>query len=192
MRKTKEKKTTTEAKTKTNKLTALERLSSLENMILSQHQKIEILADEIDKLRGTVGALAKRLNATIKAGEDGSLSNDSVNKLIINENLKELEGKVKFLVEQNVLEKDDSAVVSNKTFVVGREVDKEGTVINPRVQFAVGSLDANFQTQVIGFKVGDVIPYQESDVSLEVVEIYKIKEIEVKKQFEESKQEVSQ
>ena len=192
MRKTKEKKPTTEAKTKTNKLTALERLSSLENMILSQHQKIEILADEIDKLRGTVGALAKRLNATIKAGEDGSLSNDSVNKLIINENLKELEGKVKFLVEQNVLEKDDSAVVSNKTFVVGREVDKEGTVINPRVQFAVGSLDANFQTQVIGFKVGDVIPYQESDVSLEVVEIYKIKEIEVKKQFEESKQEVSQ
>jgi len=173
----------------TKKLTAAQRLEVLENLILQQDRKFDILADELDKNRGLVSSLAKRLNAAIDAGEEGSLNNDTVNKMIINGNVSELKSKIDSLIDAGVLVLDKDLEVGEKTFVVGQEIDEDGTLINPRVQFAVGSLDPDFKKKILGKKTGDLLkPEEESTLSLEITEVYAIVTPEIEKKFEEAKE----
>lgn len=168
--------------TKPKKMNATQKIASLENIVVGQEQQIKILADEIDKLRGTISSIAKRLNASIQATE----THDSVNKIIIDENVKELEGKVKFLVDQKVLTLNQESEIVEKTFVVGRELNGDGEVVNPRVQFAVGSLPKDLKDKIIGNKVGSLVQTDESDLRLEITEAYQINEPKpVEKKFEE-------
>ncbi len=170
----------------TKKLTAAQRLEALETLVVQQNQKFDILADEIDKSRNLIASLAKRLNAAIQAGENGSISQDSVNKLILDDNINELKGKVDNLIKADVLKRDDELEIVDKTFVVGQEVDEDGTVVNPRVQFAVGSLPQDFKDKLLGKKVGDLIKPEEGlALSLEITEVYAIVTPQQDKKFEE-------
>lgn len=181
----KEKKTTkTDATPK--KRNAAQTIEALENMLLGQNQQIEVLAEEIDKLRQMLIALNKRVNASIQAAEEGGLNGESVNKIIMNENIKELESKVQFLVDQGVLKKNDGAEITDKTFVVGRELDAKGAVVNPRVQFAVGSIDNVVKEKLLLKKTGDVVSYNENEPSLEITEVYEINQPNVQRNFEPS------
>lgn len=167
-----------------SKRNAAETMKALENAYVAQNQQIQVLADEIDRLRQLVGALGKRLNASIQAAETGSLNGDSVNKIIVQENVKELEGKIQFLVEQGVLKKNNESQVSDKTFVVGRTVDTEGNVVDPRVQFSVGSIDKTVQSKLLNKKVGEMVSYEDGEPNFEITEIYEIHQPNVKKNFE--------
>lgn len=166
------------------KRNAAETIKALENAYMLQKQQIDILADEIDRTRQMLTALNRRLNASIKAAEDGALTNDSVHKIIVNENIKELEGKVQFLIDQGVLVKNNETLITDKTFVVGRTVDSDGNVVDPRVQFAVGSVDQEVQDKLLAKKAGEVVPYSDGAPNFEIVEVYEIKQPEVKKNFE--------
>lgn len=165
-------------------MTASQKLEALENMFMAQNNQIEILADEIDRLRNQLVAVNKRLNSTIQAAEQGAISNDAVNKVILADNMRELESKITFLVEQGVLVRNDEAVIGEKNFVVGREIDTSGNVTNPRVQFSVNSIDPEVKKQMMGKKAGDVVAYSESEDSLEITEVYDIVEPKKKKNFE--------
>lgn len=180
-------KTKTPAKSgETKKLTAAQRLEALEGLVIAQNRKFDILADEIDKSRNLIASLAKRLNATISAGEEGAISNDSVNKLILNSNVQELKNKVDGLIDAGLIKLNDSLEISDETFVVGQEVDEDGTVVNPRVQFAVGSLPQDFKDKLLGKKTGDLMkPEEDLTLSLEITEVYEIIKPDEEKQFEE-------
>ena len=167
-------------------MTAAQKLEALENMFMTQNNQIEILADEIDQLRSQLVAVNKRLNATIQAGDQGAVSSDSINKIILSDNMKELESRITFLAEQGVLVRNDEAEVTDKTFVVGREIDTEGNVTNPRVQFAVQSVDPELKKQITGKKAGDVVAYSESQDSLEITEVYDIVDPKIKKNFDQA------
>lgn len=167
------------------KKTAAQMLEALENAFLSQNRQLQTLADEIDRTRQMLTALAKRVNASIKAAEEGELTNDSVHKIIVQENIKELEGKVQFLVDQGVLTKADDVEISDQTFVVGRSVDESGSVVDPRVQFHVASVEGDIKSKLLAKKLGDVIKYSDDEPSLEVTEIYKVTQPAVKKNFEQ-------
>lgn len=169
------------------KLNASQKLEALEQMIITQEARILTLADEIDKNRILISSLNKRLNASIRAAESGGLNNESVNKLIVEDNVRELEGKVKFLVDQGALKLENESEIDEKSFVVGRGVDDEGNVVNPRLQFAVNSLDESVKTPLMGRKAGEVIQYSEEEPKIEITEIYKIQNI-VKK-FEQKPKE---
>ena len=172
------------------KLTASQRIEALENMNMSSNENIRILAGEIDNLRQTIGALARRLNATIKVGESGSINNESVNDLLVQENTLELKGKVDFLIEQGVLETSKKGQVGEKSFVVGRELDEDRNVINPRIQFALASLIPEVKSLLMDKKVGDVIKNEAGDgLLMEVVEIFDIAE-KIEKNVSENVQEV--
>ena len=157
------------------KLTAAQRIEALEGMNMAANQNIRVLAGEIDNLRQTMGALARRLNAAIKVGENGSLSNDAVNGLLVEENTQELKGKVDYLVGQGVLKQSEKGTVGEKSFVVGRELDEDRNVINPRIQFALASLIPEVKDLLMGKKAGDVIKNESGDgLLMEVVEIFDI------------------
>ena len=166
------------------KQNAAQKIEALENMVMAQNQNIDMLADEIDRLRQLITGLNKRVNASIQAAEQGEVTGESVNKIIMNENMKELEAKISFLVDQGVLERNDELEISEQTFVVGREIDAEGNVVNPRVQFAVNSIDKDVRNRLMTKKAGDVIGYSETEPSLEITEVYQIIDPKIKKNFE--------
>ena len=156
------------------KRNAAETIKALENAFMSQNQQIQILADEIDRMRQLITALNKRLNASIQAAEGGNLTGDSVNKIILNENVKELEDKVAFLIDRGVLKKNDESPITDKTFLVGRTIDTEGNVVDPRIQFSVGSIDKVIQDKLANKKVGEIVSYEDGEPSLEITELYDI------------------
>ncbi len=166
-------------------MTAAQKIDALENSFMVQNQQIEILAEEIDNLRKNIVNLNKKLNASIQAAEEGGLSNTSVSKIIMNEGIKELEERVQFLVQQGVLVRNDAAEVTDDNFVVGREIDTEGNVTNPRVQFSVNSVDPELKNQLYGKKAGAVVAYSADEDSMEITEIYDIKKPKIKKNFEQ-------
>lgn len=169
------------------KMNASQRIQALEQMMAGQSQNMQYLAQEINTLRQSITSLARRINATIKAGEEGGVSNDTVNKLLVDENVQELKGKVDFLLEQKVLEKTKKKTIHDRSFVVGRELDEESNVVNPRMQFAVASLNEEAQGKVNNKKLGDLIKDFSGDgLSLEITELYDIaEEKEQKKEFKE-------
>jgi len=182
----KSKKKTSSAPVKEVKLTAVQKIGLLEEKLINHEKNFIILAQENDKLKNLITSLAKRLNATIRAGEvEGGITNKSVNDMIVKDNVKELEGKVTFLQEQGVLKLNNEAAITTQTFVVGRELDEDGKELNPRVQFAIGSLDKKIQDKLVGYKVGDLLRLEEGDPELEILEIYEIVNPKIDKKFEE-------
>jgi len=171
------------------KLTAAQRIDALENLVAHQSEQIAILADENDKNRSFIGSLARRINATIQVAENGSLTENAVNRLILDENVKELESKLQYLVERGVLERDLEGPVTEKSFVIGRDMSKDGNVVNPRIQFAVGSVGDHLKTQFLGKKLGDTVQNSEDETSFEITELYKVIDPRVNKKFDEEKTE---
>lgn len=173
----KAKKTVQQKAQEGKQLTASQRIEALEASFTAQAQNIQAVAQEIDALRQTMTAIARRLNATIQAGEQGSVNNEAVKNLLVEENIRELEDKVKFLVENKVLEEDTKEEVHKRSFLIGRELDEDKKVINPRMQFAVSSLTDEAQKKVLGKKVGDLISDFSGDgIDLEISKVFAIAE----------------
>jgi hypothetical protein len=159
-----------------SKMTASQKLESLEGIIQNQSNQIMIMAEELDRLGNVMTALAKRINAVVRSGDEGhQISSKQVNTLLVSDAAKELSGKVDYLISQGVLVLDNSNPVKFESFVVGREINSEKEEVNPRVQFAVQSLESEGQEKVIGKKVGELVLGDEG-VDMEVLEIYNIVE----------------
>jgi hypothetical protein len=161
-------------KVEPKKMNASQKIDALEQMILTHNAKFEILAEEIDVANNKIISLAKRLNATIKAGEQGDISGDSINKMMVEENIKVLEMKVQHLIDNGILLKNDDAEIADDVFFVGRELDEEGAVLNPRIQWAAQTVDESLKKLCYGLKTGDIAKNEESNTSLEILEVYKI------------------
>lgn len=167
------KKTTSKAG---GKLTAAQRIEAIEKRLIANDKNSIMLAEDIDSLRNLVQALAKRLNATIQAGEtEDGISSKSVKDIQIQENIKELEGRIDFLLDKGFIEKKDESETSENSFIVGRELDPDGTVSNPRVQFPIIQMPDKYRDALVGHKLGDVVSIEGDDApSLEILEIYEI------------------
>lgn len=158
--------------------------SALNQINKSTMDKINILADEIDKLANSLKSINKRLNAVLETTQ----TKDTVNQMMVEDAVKELKGKVEELVKLGAIERDDQLPITDRTFVVGREISEDGSEVNPRVQFATASLQEELQTKLLGKKVGDVVKFDEGQPAFEITEMYRIKEIEKDVDFTEDSQ----
>ena len=166
------------------KLNATQRLAAVEQLMSGYDSKFNIIADELDKLSAYVNNLTRRLNATIQAGEDGGITSDSVKQIIICENVKDLEGKVDMLQQNGVLSRNDEMVIADNSFIIGREIDDEGNVVNPRLQFLVGSIEQSYKEGLLGKKLGDTYKGKDSSITLEITEIYEVADQNKEQKFE--------
>jgi hypothetical protein len=86
-----------------------------------------------------------------------------------------LKEKVDEMLERKMIKTTEEVGVDS--FVVGRELSKEGKVENPRIQFLVNRLSEDFQKKLLGKKAGDLIS-EESKLDLEILQIYNFVENE--------------
>ena len=176
---------------KTN-LTAAQKLEQLENkiaqlneLVLADRRSIEVMAEEIERTNTNLSFLARRQNGIIEVLTDKNLAtNDDVNRKIEEYEVNDLKEKLKFLVDQGVLVKDEDGTVNDKSFVVARDL-LNGEVVVPRLQFSIPSLREENKQLILGKKVGDIITTDKSEVSTEITEIYKIVEMEKDLNFEQ-------
>lgn len=162
----------------TTKLTATQKLEALENTVADLSKKLDstvenllMVGQELDRTNEELRKANERILASIVASEKGGLSLANVNKILMDNQVESLKGVVEKLKENKLLEETDGTV-GDASFVVGRELDTEGNVLSPRVQFSVSSLQEEAKLKVLGKKVGDSI--SEKDRTFEVTEVYNI------------------
>lgn len=171
------------AKPEQSKLNASQKLEALENKITDIESKldraIQLLLERVNSLADTDVAIAKRINAIVKAGDEGGVTTDSVKTAVVNQAATELKARVQMLIDNGLLTLDNESPITTESFVVGRELSSEGEEINPRIQFAVKSLQQEVQDTLIGKKAGESISDEKSQTSMEITEVYTINQPKV-------------
>lgn len=155
------------------KRTASQKIDDLERGVMSLYQTMDSMARDMGIIKEAVKLLGNKLDSVVKASARGEALNDEViAKIMVENNIEELKGKVTDLVEKGILVSSDT--VGPNSFVVGRELDETGKVENPRMQFITSQLNPDVKDKFPGAKVGQVLKLQEGKWNFEVQEIYDI------------------
>lgn len=157
-----------------DKRTASERISDLEKTVLSSYQTMDMMARDLMLLKDAIKLLGNKLDAVVKGITRGeTLSDDSISKIMVENNVEELSNKVKDLISKGILSSEES--ITDSSFIVGREVSSEdGSVSNPRLQFALSALGPELKEKFKGAKAGDILDLQEGKNKFEILETYGI------------------
>ena len=153
---------------------AKERLEILEQGSASLFQLNDMVVKDIDNLKKALQLINNKIDAMAKASVAGEeLSDEVLNRIMIENNVRDLAGKVAALVQQGILAPEEQ--VSDNAFVVGQELDNDNNVTNPRLQFSIRALKADMQAKILGSKVGDTLKITEN-LQFKVSESYKIQQ----------------
>lgn len=151
------------------KRNASQRIEDLEQALMAAYQTLNQMAGDLSTIKEAIKLLGNKSDAVAKAA---GLSDDVISAIMVDNNVAELKSKTDNLVTSGVLSTVES--IAADSFVIGKEVDDDGKVVNPRLQFALSSLNQDLQDKLVGAKVGDVVTLQEGKLKLEVMEVYKI------------------
>ena len=162
------------------KIKASERLSAIESALVPTQRRVgELemivfnLSRENDILKDALQLLHEKLESVIALSNEGkSLSNNNINEKVVMLKEQALKDRVDDLV--NAKQITAAEEVTDNSLVVARELNKNGTVENPRIQFLTSRLVEELQNKFIGKKVGELIKGEEDKLDLEIMEIYNV------------------
>lgn len=153
--------------------TASERLTDLENALMSLYNGVNTLSNDVMIIKEAIKLLGNKADAMAKASIRGQqMTDDVISGLMVENNMEELKQKVTNFVSQGILKSSDK--VTEESFVVGRELDSEGNVANPRLQFLVSALSENVKNKLPGAQAGQVLDLEEGKMKFEVLEVYSV------------------
>lgn len=156
-----------------DKRTASQRIDDMERGLMALYQTADQMARDLMTVKEAIKLLGNKLDSIVKASSRGEALNDEViAKIMVENNVEELREKVTNLVNQGVLVAAEE--VGPNSFVVGREIDENGKVANPRMQFVVSALQAEVRDRFPGAKAGQTLDLQEGKWKFEVQEVYNI------------------
>jgi hypothetical protein len=156
-----------------DKRTAAQRIDDMERGLMALYQTADNMARDLMTIKEAIKLLGNKLDAVVKASNRGEQLNDEViSKIMVENNIEELKEKVQNLVNQGILQAAEE--VSANSFVVGREVDENGQVQNPRMQFVVSALAENVKAKFPGAKAGQTLELEEGKWKFEILEVYNL------------------
>jgi len=154
---------------------ATQRLTDAENAIMSLFNVVDRMGRDLMTFREAIKLMHNKIDSIVKAAGSGEgISDTVIDRLMIENNVAELKQKVTTMVEQGILVSEDQ--ISDNAFVVGQEYDDAGTLVNPRLQFALKALSEDVQMKILGTKPGDLLDLQEGKLKFKVLESYRIQE----------------
>ena len=156
-----------------DKRTASQRIDDMERGLMALYQTADNMARDLMTIKEAIKLLGNKLDSVVKATQRGEALNDeTIAKIMVENNIEELKEKVTNLVGQGVLVATEE--VTAQSFVVGRELGDDGSVANPRMQFVVSALNPDVRDKFPGAKVGQILTLQEGKWKFEVLEAYNI------------------
>lgn len=167
-----------------DKRTASQRIDDMERGLMALYQTADNMARDLMTIKEAIKLLGNKLDSVVKASALGlPMNDDTISKIMIENNMEELKLKVTNLVSSGVLVAAEE--VGPNSFVVGREIDNEtGAVTNPRMQFVVSALSQEVKDKFPGSKVGNILDLQEGKWKFEILEVYSIATPEAPKEPE--------
>lgn len=148
---------------------ATERLNDVEQLLANLYQTADNMARDLLTIKEAIKLLANKLDSVAK---ESNLSDDAISQRMLDNNVAELKSKVDDLIAQGILEAEST--VTDKSFVVGRESDDSGKIMNPRIQFTLAALEPETKDKLVGANVGQVVDIKEGKYKLEILESYAI------------------
>ena len=154
---------------------ASQKISDLENAVMALYQTVDNMARDIMTLKEAMKLLGNKTDSIVKASSSGEQITDAViSRIMVENNVEELSNKVKNMVAQGVLAPQDQ--VEQNSFIIGQEVDDQGEVKNPRLQFALYAVQQELRDKFVGAKVGDTLNLQDGKLKFCLLEIYQIQQ----------------
>lgn len=152
---------------------ASQKITDLENALMSLYQTADNMARDLGTIKEAIKLLGNKVDSIVKAASAGEPVNDAViARIMVENNVEELNQKVKLFVAQGMIKTSEQ--VTSDSFIVGSEIAEDGTVVNPRLQFALSALTPEMQTKFVGGKAGDVLNLQEGKLKFKIAEVYEI------------------
>jgi hypothetical protein len=159
----------------TDTRTASQRLEDVERGSMAAFQTMDNMVRDIMTIKEAIKLLGNKVDSIVKALEVSmptTINDDILSKLMVENNVAELRNKVGDLVSQGILAPQE--VVDDNSFLVGRELNDAGEVVNPRIQFALQALQEEMRAKIKGSKAGDVLSLEEGKLKFEVLETYSV------------------
>lgn len=156
------------------KRSATQRIEDLEKVVSTLYGTADNMARDLIAVKEAVQLLGSKVDALVTAVSSKEDVSDKVIARIMTDNKVEvLKGKVKNLVDQNIFVATES--LDENGFVVGREIGVDtDDVTNPRLQFPIATASALVKEKLKGAKPGDVVVIEQGKFRFEVLETYKV------------------
>lgn len=152
---------------------AAQKIADLENAVMALYGVADSLAKENATIKTALKLLDNKVSAVIKASNRNlPLNDETLEQLMVENNCEELAGRVKKMLDDGVIIPEDS--VSPHSFLVVSEFDETDKVLSPRIQFTLKTVKEEYQTALVGTKVGDTVLLEEGKLKVKVLESYKI------------------
>ena len=156
------------------KKTAAQRLSNLEETLVGTLKALGAVDNEQSVIKEALSLIGAKLDAMTKLLQSNNpqLTDTAMSNLMVEGKASKMNESTQQAVNSGVLVATDT--VTENCFVVGREIEDDGNVVNPRIQFTVESAKEQFRARILGAKVLDRILVEEGKAKLELLEIYSI------------------
>ena len=156
-----------------DKRTASQRIDDLERGLMGIYQTADNMARDLMLAKDAIKLLGNKVQSIVQLLASGSAVNDdALSKQMIDNNIAELKEKVTNLVSQGILV--PAVEVTDTSFIVGREINDQGEVVNPRLQFALNALGEELKSKIKAAKIGDTVTLQEGKLKFDLLEVYSI------------------
>lgn len=166
---------------------ASQKIVDLESGVMALYQNMDNVIRDLGTIKDAIKLLGNKIDSIVKASVNGeSLTDEVISRIMVENNVEELNQKVKLMVAQGSLKPSEQ--LSANSFVVGSEINDEGTVVNPRLQFALFALQQELRDKFVGGKVGDTLSLQEGKLKFKVLEAYEIQKQVPEEVVEEAKE----
>lgn len=155
------------------KKTAAQRITNLEETLVGTLRAFQAQSNEQELIKQALQLLVSKHEAVVKLlSSNQPITLAAIDAEMVQEKVEKMSKGTADLVTAGVLATTES--VESNSFVVGRELMDDGTVVNPRIQFSVESTQPHLKAKILGAKVLDKILVEEGKAKLEVLEIYSI------------------
>jgi hypothetical protein len=149
--------------------TASQKIEDLERGVMALYQTADQMARDVMTIKEAIKLLGNKLDSVVKLV---GLKDDDIARVMVENNVAELKGKVDQLVEAGILV--PSQTINDSSFVVGSEINEKGEIVNPRIQFTLSSLNPELKDKIKAAKAGDTLELQEGKLKFQVLEAYDI------------------
>ncbi len=160
-----------------DKRTASQRIDDLERGLIGMYQTADNMARDLMTMKEALKLLGNKLDAVVKANNRGNpasqITDEVISAIMLENNVEELKEKVTKLVQQGILVPSEEVIASS--FLVGKEIDDQGKVVNPRLQFTLSSLQSeDLRKKILGAKPGQLLTLEEGKLKLQLDEVYNL------------------